>query len=105
MQHLLYLDSRIQFVVLTESGPNTNFPGLKEYGVEVVQVPKSFRPEKAMYKARALEYFRRMKAFGDEDWVLHLDEETAVDDHCVLTCLDFIEREVRWDYGQVSSTR
>ncbi|KAI9698784.1 MAG: hypothetical protein M1836_003894 [Candelina mexicana] len=68
MRHLRYLDSRIQFVVLTESGPNTNFPALKGYGVEVVQVPRSFRPQKAMYKARALEYFRRVKAFGDDDW-------------------------------------
>ena len=102
MHHLRQLDSRMRLVVLSEEG--ASFDHLKVYGVETVYVPKGYAPSKAKYKARALEYFRMAKELNDDDWVLHLDEETAIDKHCLLTCFDFIERDVKFDYGQVGSS-
>lgn len=55
-----------------------------------------------MYKARALEYFRIRAQLGPEDWVLHLDEETLIDEHCIRACIDFIERCPEYNYGAVS---
>lgn len=101
MQYLKDLDSRVQFVVLYDAG--SNFESLKYFGVETVVVPNSFQPLKAKYKARALEYFRQIKEFNDDVWILHLDEETNVNDHTILSCFDFIERNVEYDYGQVST--
>ena len=101
MQYLRKLDSRIQLVVLC--GEGANFENLKYFGVETVTVPSSFQPLKAKYKARALEFFRRSKDFSQDTWILHLDEETHADEHCILSCFDFIERSVEYDYGQVST--
>jgi len=97
MRHLQLLDSRITFIVLTDEGsPVASF----ELGVKIVVVPKAFSPPIAKYKARALEYFRINQRLTDRDWVLHLDEETAVDSHCVLACIDFMEREPAYEWGQ-----
>jgi len=69
--------------------------------VNVILVPPSFKPPKAMYKARALEYGRIAMNLGPEDWVLHLDEETQVDAFAVRACLDFVERGNR-HFGMVT---
>lgn len=60
--------------------------------IHVNEVPTSFRPTKAKYKARVLEYFRRTQNLGPSDWVLHLDEEAEIDGDVIRVCLDFIER-------------
>ena len=97
MQYLRNLDSRVQFVVLCDEG--TSFENLEYFRVETVTVPNSFQPPKAKYKARALEYFRHRKEFNQDTWILHLDEETSIDEHSILSCFDFIERNVEYDYG------
>ena len=65
-------------------------------------MPPSYKPPKALYKARALEYARLRQSLGPEDWVLHLDEETTVDSYAVKACLNFIERGDR-HFGMVSA--
>jgi hypothetical protein len=102
MRDLHKVDHRVQLVVLHDVG-YSNFDHLRYFGVETIRVPGDFQPRTAKYKARALEFFRRHVNCGDDDWILHLDEETIVDDHCVAACIDFIEREVKHDYAQVGS--
>ncbi|KAK3313375.1 glycosyltransferase like family 2-domain-containing protein [Apodospora peruviana] len=68
--------------------------------VSLVAVPKSFSPKRAIYKARALEYFRLASGLGQSDWVLHLDEETFVDAYALETCIDLIERTKDVDFAQ-----
>jgi hypothetical protein len=56
--------------------------------------------KKAKYKARAQEHFRLKYKFSKEDWVLHLDEESEMDDRALQTTLDFIQRGTA-DLGMV----
>lgn len=70
-------------------------------GVHLIGTPSSFQPPKALYKARALEWFRLQAKLDDDEWVLHLDEETIVDDHTIQACLKFAETETQFDMGQV----
>ena len=102
MKHLPNLDDRISLHVLTEERHAGQFG--KHDDVVLDAVPSSFKPAKAMYKARALEWFRLSKAFTDQDWVLHLDEETVADAHCIQACLDLIERSGA-AFGQVRFIR
>lgn len=62
--------------------------------INVYRVPdaKSFQANFARHKARALEWYRIQCQLTAEDWVLHLDEETELDDFAIQTCIDFIER-------------
>lgn len=55
-------------------------------------VPEAFTPKHARYKARALEYFRLMSDFHDDDWILHLDEESVIDQQSLHACLDFCRK-------------
>ena len=96
MRHLLQVDHRVRFVVLTEEGRVFDSAQL---GVDVVFVPHTYETPLARHKARSLEYFRTSQLLSDKDWVLHLDEETAVDEHCLLACIDFIERTT-YEWGQ-----
>lgn len=89
MRHLHRLHPRVRFVVLTEEGRDFD-PG--RLGVDVVFVPQKYQPPKARFKARSLEYFRAHELHCDDDWVLHLDEETGVDEHSIRACIEFIER-------------
>ena len=100
MRSLMDLDPRIRLSIVTDEPKDTLF---KNIGVDVIAAPQSFRPKKALYKARALEWFRIHTQLHDDDWVLHLDEETIVDEHCVKTCMQFIEKQNDFEYGQVSS--
>ncbi|KAF2210399.1 glycosyltransferase family 2 protein [Cercospora zeae-maydis SCOH1-5] len=99
MHHLETLDDRISFMILTDEGSGADTKQ-EDVGVSMIRVPKSFSPTKAKHKARAMEYFRLRMELGDNDWVLHLDEETIVDTHCVLSCISFIERAPEYDLGQ-----
>ncbi|CAF0754540.1 unnamed protein product [Brachionus calyciflorus] len=82
----------IQMFVLTDE-PHF-FPD-----INCVTVPKSFQTKHAKYKARALEYFRLLKKFTDEDWVLHLDEESTIDKESLEQCVNFIEK-TDYHFGQ-----
>lgn len=82
---------RLQFHILAD-GHGDNFRRALPSFIEINTVPESFQPQKATYKARALEYFRLEQNLSKDDWVLHLDEESEIDEFVIKTCLDFIER-------------
>ncbi|RAH67809.1 glycosyltransferase family 2 protein [Aspergillus aculeatinus CBS 121060] len=82
---------RISFHVVVDSVPNP-FVGMLPDFVELLEVPSSFRPDHARHKARVLEWCRRHWRLSEEDWVLHLDEETEITEEVMSSCLDFIER-------------
>jgi len=98
MQHLQQYDSRITISICTDQAYEHCFKGL---GVNVVATPNSFRPLKARYKARALQWFARSSHLGSTDWVLHLDEESIVDEHTVKACIEFAEQQDQYNFGQV----
>ncbi|KAK4995386.1 hypothetical protein LTR66_004779 [Elasticomyces elasticus] len=85
------VDDRITFHIVVDSGSDIswheNAPACAKFHI----VPTDWHPPLARYKARALEYFRLDIALSNDDWVLHLDEETQVDHFGLRTCLDFIE--------------
>ena len=90
----------VKFHVLVDSESSEELEQQLPPYVIVDQVPKSFSVKKAKYKARAQEYFRLKYKFSKEDWVLHLDEESEMDDRALQTTLDFIERGTA-DLGMV----
>jgi len=98
MADLVKFDKRVEFIVVSDA--TLGLEHLEAYGVKTVAVPPDYTPVKAKFKARALEYFRLQMKFGPDDWVLHLDEETFIDEHCLCTCFDWLERAVEYDYGQ-----
>ncbi|KAJ3053400.1 hypothetical protein HK097_004376 [Rhizophlyctis rosea] len=65
--------------------------------------PKSFRTANSKYKARALEWYRQTMRYTQYDWVLHLDEESVIDDESVRRVLEFIwfETECTWGQGVI----
>ncbi|OQD91820.1 hypothetical protein PENSOL_c048G11216 [Penicillium solitum] len=81
---------KVTFHVALDSA-NNNFQAALPDFVNVVNVPASFQPAHAKYKGRALEWCRLHWKLSDLDWVLHLDEETEIDEYLVQACLDFIE--------------
>ncbi|RAH68773.1 glycosyltransferase family 2 protein [Aspergillus aculeatinus CBS 121060] len=83
--------SSTPFVVVVDSAHNP-FTTLLPTWVEQLQCPPSFQAARATHKARVLEWYRRHSSLTDRDWVLHLDEETEIDDYLMQACLDFIER-------------
>ncbi|KAI8803936.1 glycosyl transferase family group 2-domain-containing protein [Cladochytrium replicatum] len=62
--------------------------------------PKSFNTARSKYKARALEWYRQTMRYTEHDWVLHLDEESVIDDESVRRCLEFIWYETDYHMGQ-----
>ncbi|CAG8030395.1 unnamed protein product [Penicillium salamii] len=82
----------VKFHVLLDSENSGELEQQLPSYVVVDKVPESFSVKKAKYKARAQEYFRLKYKFSKEDWVLHLDEESEMDDRALQTTLDFIER-------------
>lgn len=62
--------------------------------------PKSFMTNKSKYKARALEWYRQTMRYTEFDWVLHLDEESVIDDESIKRVLDFISYETDCHWGQ-----
>jgi hypothetical protein len=100
MRHLQKLDPRIRLCIITDEPSDALFRDLE---VEIIATPASFKPAKALYKARALEWFRISSELQDDEWVLHLDEETIADEHTVKSCIQFIEEETDFELGQVRS--
>ena len=95
VQPVTKLDKRIETHLLIEAYSEQRFSPFQRDGVSITSVPAAYKPKKATYKARALEYFRREQSLTNKDWVLHLDEETIIDVHVIQTCIDFIERRER----------
>jgi hypothetical protein len=95
MRSVTDLDNRIEKHLLIEAHSKDKFQSFHEYNVAITSVPASFTPRKATHKARALEYFRQEQHLTSRDWVLHLDEETLIDNHVVQTCIDFIQGRER----------
>ncbi|KAI8804007.1 glycosyl transferase family group 2-domain-containing protein [Cladochytrium replicatum] len=62
--------------------------------------PKAFSTARSKYKARALEWYRQTMRYTEHDWVLHLDEESVIDDESVRRCLEFIWYEHDYHMGQ-----
>jgi hypothetical protein len=65
--------------------------------------PLTFKTKNSMYKARALEWYRRTIRYTQYDWVLHLDEESVIDEESLKRVLDFIwyEKEYHWGQGVI----
>lgn len=76
------MDERMQLDVVTDLPVD----------VPHIRVPAEFTPERARFKARALEYYRVTMNLTPEDWVLHLDEESVVDREGLEACLLFCRR-------------
>lgn len=105
MKSSMTLDERIQFHMVVDGENRYAFDDLhKHIGVVVHGVPTEYQPKKARFKARALEWFRINQNLQKDDWVLHLDEETYVDDYGIKTCLDVIERSSDISIAQASTS-
>ncbi|KAL2915914.1 hypothetical protein HK105_204618 [Polyrhizophydium stewartii] len=92
-KHLEALDPCIRVHVLTDE------PHFIE-GINCFTCPKSFKTAQSKYKARALEWYRQTMRYTKYDWVLHLDEESVIDDESVLRVVDFAKHEHEYHWGQ-----
>jgi egghead protein (zeste-white 4 protein) len=62
--------------------------------VQSLLVPSNYRPPAgALYKARALHYALGASQANDEDWIIHLDEETGFDEATVRAISHFVAEE------------
>ncbi|KAI2609827.1 glycosyl transferase family group 2-domain-containing protein [Hypoxylon fragiforme] len=93
------VDDRVSLHVLCEEEYAGRFHGIFRDHVFIHGVPSSYKPRKAKYKARALEWFRIDRKIQDDDWVLYLDEETMIDEYTVKTCVEFISKQDSVDLG------
>ena len=64
-----------------------------------IVVPLSYECQYARAKARALEYFRTQMRLTADDWVLHLDEESVIEQESLEACIRFIQY-TRYNLGQ-----
>lgn len=74
-----------------------NMPHVRE-----IVVPSSYKPRNgALYKARALEYCLQdeVNVLTDNDYIVHLDEETIMTTNAVRGILNFI-MEGKYEFGQ-----
>jgi len=92
-RHLEQLHPAIRVHVLTDE------PHIIE-SINCFTCPTSFKVSHSKYKARALEWYRQTMQFTQYDWVLHLDEESVIDDDSVMRVLDFIMFEKDYHFGQ-----
>lgn len=70
--------------------------------VREVVVPSTYRPKSgALFKARALQYCLEddVNVLNDNDWIVHLDEETLLTDNSVRGILNFV-LDGRYQFGQ-----
>jgi cellulose synthase/poly-beta-1,6-N-acetylglucosamine synthase-like glycosyltransferase len=92
-KHLESLDPCIRVHVLTDEPYYFD-------RVNCFTCPKSFTTGQSKYKARALEWYRQTMKYTEYDWVLHLDEESVIDDESVRQVLNFIRYEKEYTWGQ-----
>lgn len=94
-QHLnlfLVIDEGCHVIQIQNIVQTSNLP------IHLVVVPTCFITQHARYKSRALEYFRLHHVHND-DWILHMDEESTIDFENFQKCLAFA-RENKYDVGQ-----
>ncbi|KAF7590859.1 hypothetical protein BBP40_002273 [Aspergillus hancockii] len=91
----------VRFHVLVDCNDSGDLYTLLPSYVTLDEVPDFVPVKRARFKARALEHFRQKYKFSKEDWILHLDEESEIDDRVMRTTLDFIERGTA-DFGMGS---
>ncbi|PVD35000.1 hypothetical protein C0Q70_06281 [Pomacea canaliculata] len=87
------------FEVVTDQ--TLNLPSMER--VREVVVPADFRPKNgSLFKARALQYCLEpgVDTLGDEDWIVHLDEETLLTEDAVVGIVNFISTGSRHQFGQ-----
>lgn len=103
---------------VTKNLSNCSEAGIENFIIEVVSdralhlvqrsrireviVPTSYRPRSgAMYKARALQYCLEsdVNILSDDDYVVHLDEETIMTSESIRGILNFV-LEKKYDFGQ-----
>lgn len=101
LRDLDQVDERVTFHLLTTDDKVVKLQRLVDKPICLEAVPAGFRPTKARFKARSLEWFRLSRRLGDSDWVLHLDEETIIDQYALSVCINFIEQST-FQIGQVS---
>lgn len=83
---------RIRFHVVLDNGTGTQLRDSLPSFIEVTVIPNTFVTTRAKYKARALEYFRQTRQLTQDDCVLHLDEESMINESVIRSCVEFIER-------------
>ncbi|KAJ3378378.1 hypothetical protein HDU84_007621 [Entophlyctis sp. JEL0112] len=69
-------------------------------GINCYTCPKNYATANSKYKARALEWYRQTMKFTEHDWILHLDEESVIDDESVKRVLEFIWYQKDYHFGQ-----
>lgn len=70
--------------------------------VREIVIPSSYKPRRgALYKARALQYCLEddVNILSDNDYVVHLDEETIMTSDSIRGILNFV-LEKKYDFGQ-----
>ncbi|KAI8809145.1 glycosyl transferase family group 2-domain-containing protein [Cladochytrium replicatum] len=92
-RHLERLHPSIRVHVLTDE------PYFFE-NINCYTCPKAFSTARSKYKARALDWYRQTMRYTEHDWVLHLDEESVIDDESVRRTLEFIWYETEFHMGQ-----
>ncbi|CAG2112167.1 unnamed protein product, partial [Medioppia subpectinata] len=68
--------------------------------VREIVVPVGYRPKNGtMFKARALQYRLDTNDMADDEWIVHLDEETVMTEQSVRGVVNFVS-DGRHDFGQ-----
>ncbi|KAK6173829.1 hypothetical protein SNE40_017218 [Patella caerulea] len=90
--------SNYVFEVVTD-----NFIGITEsLNVREVVVPNSYQTRHgSRYKARALQYCLEegVNILSDNDWIIHLDEETLITENSLIGVINFIN-DGKYEFGQ-----
>ncbi|KAJ3013797.1 hypothetical protein HKX48_005517 [Thoreauomyces humboldtii] len=92
-KHLELLDPCVRVHVLTDE-PN-HFENINCY-----TCPREYSTQRSKYKARALEWYRSTMRYTEHDWILHLDEESVIDDESVRRVLEFCRWQKQYTWGQ-----
>lgn len=68
---------------------------------QLIVVPQEYQTlHHAKYKARALQYALEVSSATDEDYIIHLDEETQVNEQTILGIIEFIASHPNKVIGQ-----
>lgn len=90
----------INFVI--EVVTDNHLPLMSHPNVRQIVVPSSYSTSTgALYKARALQYALedQVNTLNDNDWIVHLDEETLLTTNCLKGIINFISKD-KHEFGQ-----
>lgn len=88
------------FMMEVVSDKPVNLP--KHPRIREIVVPSTYRPKSgALFKARALQYCLEddINLLSDNDWIVHLDEETIITDNAIRGILNFV-MDGKHEFGQ-----